>query len=208
MPEESSFHRSATAVLFVCIAALVAVKLSLIFFEDYFVYTTWADRALARAQNLTREFQVYGAEYSARQGARTPGGALYYFIYVLIGLNESPLFVYAVAAILHFASTILIFATGRNLHSRVAGMIAVGGVFILRKDPRGPALAGVSCLIMCFFPIFTVVREISVSLIAGQLAWALLLVLYGVVVYTVPIYVIVWCLKEEEARQADSDTGS
>jgi phage shock protein PspC (stress-responsive transcriptional regulator) len=49
---------------------------------------------------------------------------------------------------------------------------------------------------------------VCLSLVAGQLAWALLLALYGVVVYTVPIYVIVWCLKEEEARQAESDNMS
>lgn len=87
----------------------------------------------------------------------------------------------------------------------LAVMIAAGGVMILKNDPRGPTCAGLSCLILCFFPAFTVVRAVSLSLLAGHLGKFLLLVLYAAVVYSIPVFVTIWCLKEEAAAQGDSD---
>ncbi|MDP6478387.1 MAG: hypothetical protein QF502_10855 [Nitrospinaceae bacterium] len=80
-------------LIFGLIAILFVLKF---FFAEHFSYTIWSDRDLIRASELDRVFQVSGAELYKKSGARVPGGAMYYFLFLLMKVNESPLFLYIV----------------------------------------------------------------------------------------------------------------
>jgi len=84
-------------------------------------------------------------------------------------------------------------------------LVAVGGRLILRGDERGPSVAGLSCLIIGFLHAVGTFRAFGLALTVGHLGKAALLLLYLAVVYPVPVYATIWCLKQEEARRADSD---
>jgi len=64
---------------------LFSIILSIIylFSLDNFYYNMFGDRDLSRAQNLIDEFQYFGTELNHKDGLRNPGGALYYYLFIL-----------------------------------------------------------------------------------------------------------------------------
>ncbi len=87
--------------------------------------------------------------------------------------------------------------TSRLARAGVAAAIAVGGLFILKKDKRGPACAGLAAALYCFFPMWGLLPELRDALRTQQLASFISLVAE----YAVPIALMVWCFKEETRRQ-------
>ena len=87
----------------------------------------------------------------------------------------------------------------------LAVLVAVGGVLMLKKHPQGTAWAGLSCALLCFLPICGDAVEVFQCLSAVRPGALLLVLLRAVLVYPIPIFIVVWTLREETARQADSE---
>jgi hypothetical protein len=90
----------------------------------------------------------------------------------------------------------------------LAVAIAVGGVLILRRHKSGPACAGLSCIFLCFFQIVFLFGGFLSALADAEWRLALFIPLYLLAVYSIPVIVTVWCLKQEAARarrEADNE---
>jgi hypothetical protein len=84
----------------------------------------------------------------------------------------------------------------------LAVAIAVGGVLILKHHEHGPACAGLGSIFLCFFSAWGVILwRLPMALSAGEYGVALVLVAFFVIAYSVPIGIVVWCLREETERQ-------
>ena len=70
-----------TYILFVVLGTIILAKLSAI---DQFYYVIFGDRDISRALTLSDFFLVTGSELQNQDGARNPGGALYYFLYIIM----------------------------------------------------------------------------------------------------------------------------
>jgi hypothetical protein len=88
----------------------------------------------------------------------------------------------------------------------LAALIAVGGVLILKGHPQGPACVGLSCALLTFLPFCSDVQHALLLLGAARPGALVLLLLRAMVVYPIPALVIVWAIREEDARQAESDS--
>ena len=98
--------------------------------------------------------------------------------------------------------SLIIFLSIRLTWLALAVLIAVGGVLIRKQHPLGPSCAGLASagtclswllsLLFAFLPI-----HIFLAIFAVQFVF----------IYSVPAYIIYWCLKEEEAinEAASSD---
>ena len=76
----------------------------------------------------------------------------------------------------------------------LAVLIAVGGVLIRKRHPLGPSFAGLASAGTCFSWLFSLLLKfpplhIFLAIFAVQFVF----------LYSVPTYIIYWCLKEEEA---------
>lgn len=87
----------------------------------------------------------------------------------------------------------------------LAVVVVVAGVLLLRGHPQGTASAGISCALLCFLPMCGEVVQIFTLLTAVRPGAILLVLLRAAVVYPIPVFVIVWSLREETAKQAASD---
>lgn len=87
----------------------------------------------------------------------------------------------------------------------LAATIAFGGVLILRRHRHGPACAGLSCLFLCFFRIWLVVLALLSALATGQLKAFIAILLLSVVLYSIPVFITIWCLRQEVAKRTDSE---
>ena len=110
-----------TYIMFFFLGAIILAKL---FAIDQFYYVIFGDRDISRASMLGHHFFVSGSELQNQDGARNPGGALYYFLYIIMKINDSVLFIYAVTYILTLVSSLLLFDLGRRLENKLAGAIA------------------------------------------------------------------------------------
>ncbi len=90
------------------------------------------------------------------------------------------------------------------LQPLAAVLIVVGGVLILRGHEHGPAVAGLSCAILCFFPLVSAVYSALQLMNAVQPGALLVLLLRTVLLYTIPIVIVVWTVREETRKQAES----
>jgi hypothetical protein len=79
----------------------------------------------------------------------------------------------------------------------LAVSIAVGGVLILRHHRRGPACAGLASIFLCFFGAWNVLLNIVGALTAGEFVLLLGFLAFLLVVYSIPVGITVWCLREE-----------
>ncbi len=83
--------------------------------------------------------------------------------------------------------------------------IAVGvvsaGVLIARKDPRGPAWAGLACLLFCAFPGWELLQGVRAFVAGGSGGDLLLLLAFSTAAYGVPVAVAVWGLRREMERE-------
>jgi hypothetical protein len=86
--------------------------------------------------------------------------------------------------------------TARRLaQAGLAVGIAVGGLFILKKDKRGPVCAGLAAVLFCFVPMWGPLPEIYDAIQSDQFVPFL----WVAVRYAVPVALMVWCLKEQTA---------
>lgn len=83
--------------------------------------------------------------------------------------------------------------------------LAIGGRMILKRQPFGPAWAGLSAIILCFFAVASLVIKIAAALLSLSLLWFVVLAVYLVVVYSVPVAIAAWCLREEQERQRKAE---
>lgn len=83
--------------------------------------------------------------------------------------------------------------------------IAIGGRMILKRQPYGPAWAGLSAIILCFFAVAYLVIKMAAALLSLSLLRFVVLTVYLVVVYSVPIAIVAWCLREEQERQRKAE---
>ena len=91
---------------------LVLIVLSLCLFSfNYENSFDWifGDRALLRAKYLFENFQIYAAEINEAQGARVPGGFLYYYLYIPVILFQKPEIIYLTNLIFIFLSLVFFF---------------------------------------------------------------------------------------------------
>jgi hypothetical protein len=79
--------------------------------------------------------------------------------------------------------------------------IAVGGVLILKRHQHGPACAALACIFLCFLSAWDILWRLPAVLAAGEFVAFLLLVAFSLIVYSIPAGIVVWCLREEIARQ-------
>jgi hypothetical protein len=83
----------------------------------------------------------------------------------------------------------------------LAAGIAVGGVLILKRHEHGPACAGLASIFLCFLTAWGILWRLPMELIDGEFAAALAHLAFFLIVYSIPIGIVVWCLREETARQ-------
>jgi len=91
------------------------------------------------------------------------------------------------------------------LQPLAALLIVVGGVLILRGHEHGPAIAGLSCAILCFFPLATALYSALKLMSAVQPGALVVLLLRTVLLYTIPVLIVVWTVREETRKQSESD---
>ena len=79
----------------------------------------------------------------------------------------------------------------------LAGVIAVGGVLILKRHRHGPACAGLAAVLLCITPTWGILPDFRAAVSTRRL----LPLLWLVVRYALPIALMVWCLREETRRE-------
>lgn len=82
-----------------------------------------------------------------------------------------------------------------------AVFVAVSGVLILKRHPHATALVGLSTVLLCFMPICGEVVRAFVLMSAVRPGALLLLLLRAAVVYPIPVWIMVWAVREETAKQ-------
>jgi hypothetical protein len=87
----------------------------------------------------------------------------------------------------------------------LAVMIAVGGVLILRGHKHGPACAGLSCVLLCFFRVWFLLLGLLSALSTGELRGFAFILAGTVLLYSIPVLITVWCLKQELAKEAEGE---
>jgi hypothetical protein len=85
----------------------------------------------------------------------------------------------------------------------LAVMIAVGGVLILRGHKHGPACAGLSCVFLCFFRAWFLLLGLLSALSTGELIGFVFILAGAVLLYSIPVLITIWCLKQEIAKEAE-----
>ncbi len=121
MKNYKTFSNFLLFLLIIGITFFIVVQYSA---ADYTHFIIWGDRELTRARDLGELFQVFGSEFTARLGERTPGGGMYYLLWALQQINGSILFIYYVYLTLYFIAAVAIFDIGRRMNSSLAGAIA------------------------------------------------------------------------------------
>jgi hypothetical protein len=124
-----------------------------------------------------------------------------------------PRILVGVLAIVYGAVAVLIVPMGLFQSSGMIGLlqpvaavlIVVGGVLVLRGHEHGPAFAGLSCAILCFFPLLSAVQRALALMGAVRPGALLALVLETVLLYAVPVFIVAWTVREETRKQAESD---
>ena len=91
------------------------------------------------------------------------------------------------------------------LQPLAAVLIVAGGVLILKGHEHGPAVAGLSCAILCFFPLVSAVYSALQLMNAVRPGALFVLLLRTVLLYTIPVLIVVWTVREETRKQSDLD---
>jgi hypothetical protein len=90
---------------------------------------------------------------------------------------------------------------GTATRTTLAVLIAVGGVLILKRHQHGPACAGLCCVFLCFFRLWYMLILLLGALSTGQLIEFLLALILTVVLYSIPVVITVWCLRQETGKK-------
>ena len=83
----------------------------------------------------------------------------------------------------------------------IAVGVVCGGVLIAKGDPRGPAWAGLACLLFCAFPGLELLQGVRAFVAGGAGLDFLQLLAFSVAAYAVPVAVAVWGLRREIERE-------
>jgi len=83
----------------------------------------------------------------------------------------------------------------------VAAGVVCGGVLIAKKDPRGPAWAGLACLLFCAFPGLELLQGVRVFVAGGSGGDFLQLLAFSTAAYALPVAIAVWGLRREMERE-------
>lgn len=89
----------------------------------------------------------------------------------------------------------------------MAGAIVAAGVMLARRDPNGPAWAGVSCLLFCASPAWDLFGAFGGLLSGVPLVYFLVILAVYAVLYGIPVAVTVWALKHEAAKRNREEGG-
>jgi hypothetical protein len=79
--------------------------------------------------------------------------------------------------------------------------IAVGGVLIRKRHEQGPACAGLACIFLCVFSGGGTLLSLPGVLAAREFVAFLRLAAFLLIVYSVPVGIAVWSLRQEIERQ-------
>jgi hypothetical protein len=84
-----------------------------------------------------------------------------------------------------------------------AVLIVVGGVLVLKRHEQGPAVVGLSCAILCFFPLLFAVLRAMKLMNAFRPGALLVVLLQTALLYAVPALVVAWAIREEARKGED-----
>ncbi len=118
---------------------------------DHFIYSLASDRDFGRAVDLPRVLQITGPEIAG--GIRIPGGAFYYFLYVLTRISESPVVVQGIAFLVHLTTLLVLTLTAKR-YAGLLGAVVAAAFYGLSPAVVG-SLAQLSAL--AFAPLFVIV---------------------------------------------------
>tara|TARA_B100000989_G_scaffold231667_1_gene178464 strand:- start:1712 stop:3817 length:2106 start_codon:yes stop_codon:yes gene_type:complete len=84
-----------------------------------FNYYLFGDRDLNKAKNLLNDFQFFGAEMNHQEGARVPGGFLYYYLFIIQKIFGPEINkVYYICSLLNLTSFIFfLYALNKNINN-------------------------------------------------------------------------------------------
>ncbi|HUT91681.1 MAG TPA: hypothetical protein VMY37_19435 [Thermoguttaceae bacterium] len=124
----------------------------------------------------------------------------------------TPRIVVGILSIVYGAVAVLIVPLGLFDASGMIGLlqpvaavlIVVGGVLILRGHEHGRAIAGLSCAILCFFPLVSAVYSALQLMNAVRPGALFVLLLRTVLLYAIPVLIVVWTIREETRKEAES----
>jgi len=74
-------------------------------------------------------------------------------------------------------------------------------LLILKRHQHGPACAGLCCVFLCFFRLWYMLILLLGALSTGQLIEFLLALILTVVLYSIPVVITVWCLRQETGKK-------
>lgn len=83
----------------------------------------------------------------------------------------------------------------------IAVGVVCGGVLIAKGDPRGPAWAGLACLLFCAFPGLELLQGMRAFVAGGAGMDFLQLLAFSAAAYALPVAVAVWGLRREIERE-------
>jgi hypothetical protein len=87
----------------------------------------------------------------------------------------------------------------------LAVLIAAGGVLILKRHKHGPACAGLSCLFFCFFRVWFLLLGLLSALSVGELGGFVLILAGAILLYSIPVCITIWCLKQEVPKETETE---
>lgn len=108
-------------VLFLLVAFICAIYLAA---GDMFLYDIWADRELVRANAIPHEWFYTSAELSNAEGARTPGGLIYYVLALLMVVSNDPAWLYFSMMLLNALACYVLFKLVKDDFGLTAGLFA------------------------------------------------------------------------------------
>lgn len=82
-----------------------------------------------------------------------------------------------------------------------AVLVVVSGALILKGHPHATACAGVSTTLLCFLPICGDVIRAFLLMSAVKPGALLVLLLRAAIVYPIPVWIIIWAVREETAKE-------
>ena len=95
---------------------------------SYFEYNGFTDRDLYRAWDIFGAFPTTGAELSAKDGGRTPGGGLYYSLQLIQLLDPAPKTIWLVVFTATKLSLIFLFYAVTRVTSVFGAAVAVSAL--------------------------------------------------------------------------------
>jgi hypothetical protein len=87
----------------------------------------------------------------------------------------------------------------------LAVILVVAGVLTLKGHKQGPMFAGITCMILCFFPFVDAVMSTVTTppaLAPGMFLWRLLKL---AIIFPIPVFIAVWAFREEARKEREAE---